>query len=96
LLSHEQQPADVSCRPLEIDIAAVRARQRAKEPDGRLIGVGLSIYREQAAHGISVYEGWGIPMVPGHEQANPPRSPTSTASTSPDERQGEACWRGAN
>src|ERR1700726_1395805 len=37
-----------------IDIAAVRARQRGKEPDGRLIGVGLSIYCEQAAHGTSV------------------------------------------
>jgi carbon-monoxide dehydrogenase large subunit len=52
-----------------IDIDAVRARQRKAEADGRLIGVGLSIYCEQAAHGTSVYAGWGIPMVPGHEQA---------------------------
>jgi len=52
-----------------IDVGAVRARQRKSEPDGRLIGVGLSIYCEQAAHGTSVYSGWGIPMVPGHEQA---------------------------
>jgi carbon-monoxide dehydrogenase large subunit len=52
-----------------IDIAGVRARQHQKEPDGRLIGVGLSVYCEQAAHGTSVYAGWGIPMVPGHEQA---------------------------
>ena len=52
-----------------IDIAGVRKRQRAGESDGRLIGVGLSIYCEQAAHGTSVYAGWGIPMVPGHEQA---------------------------
>jgi carbon-monoxide dehydrogenase large subunit len=52
-----------------IDIDAVRARQRKSEADGRLIGVGLSIYCEQAAHGTSVYAGWGIPMVPGHEQA---------------------------
>jgi carbon-monoxide dehydrogenase large subunit len=58
-----------------IDIPAVRARQRAKEPDGRLIGVGLSIYCEQAAHGTSVYAGWGIPMVPGHEQANARMTP---------------------
>ncbi|WP_296580708.1 xanthine dehydrogenase family protein molybdopterin-binding subunit [Xanthobacter sp.] len=48
---------------------AVRARQLAGEPDGRRIGLGLSIYCEQAAHGTSVYSGWGIPMVPGHEQA---------------------------
>ena len=48
---------------------AVRTRQLAGEPDGRHIGLGLSIYCEQAAHGTSVYSGWGIPMVPGHEQA---------------------------
>jgi carbon-monoxide dehydrogenase large subunit len=51
------------------DVAAVRARQRQGEPDGRLIGTGLAVYCEQAAHGTSVYAGWGIPMVPGHEQA---------------------------
>lgn len=53
-----------------IDVDAVRARQAAGEPDGRMIGVGFSIYCEQAAHGTSVYHGWGIPMVPGFEQAN--------------------------
>ncbi|KQP11220.1 carbon monoxide dehydrogenase [Methylobacterium sp. Leaf99] len=52
-----------------IDVDAVRKRQQAGEADGRRIGLGLSIYCEQAAHGTSVYSGWGIPMVPGHEQA---------------------------
>jgi carbon-monoxide dehydrogenase large subunit len=52
-----------------IDLPAVRARQRAGEADGRLLGVGFSIFCEQSAHGTSVYAGWGIPMVPGHEQA---------------------------
>src|SRR5919201_6408698 len=52
-----------------IDVAAIRARQSRGEPDGRRIGVGLAIYCEQAAHGTSVYAGWGIPMVPGYEQA---------------------------
>ncbi|XUM21590.1 xanthine dehydrogenase family protein molybdopterin-binding subunit [Bradyrhizobium oligotrophicum S58] len=52
-----------------IDVPAVRARQHRGELDGRLIGTGVSIYCEQAAHGTSVYAGWGIPMVPGHEQA---------------------------
>ena len=52
-----------------IDADAVRARQKAGEPDGRRIGLGLAIYCEQSAHGTSVYAGWGIPMVPGHEQA---------------------------
>jgi carbon-monoxide dehydrogenase large subunit len=52
-----------------IHLQAVRARQQTGEPDGRLVGVGLAIFCEQAAHGTSVYSGWGIPMVPGHEQA---------------------------
>ena len=53
-----------------IDLAAVRARQARGEPDGRLVGVGFAVYCEQAAHGTSVYAAWGIPMVPGHEQAS--------------------------
>jgi carbon-monoxide dehydrogenase large subunit len=52
-----------------IDLAGVRERQRRGEPDGRRIGVGMAVYCEQAAHGTSVYAGWGIPMVPGYEQA---------------------------
>jgi len=52
-----------------IKLGEVRARQRAGEPDGRRIGVGCAMYCEQAGHGTSVYSGWGIPMVPGHEQA---------------------------
>ena len=52
-----------------IGLAAVRERQKRGEADGRRIGVGLAMYAEQAAHGTSVYSGWGIPMVPGHEQA---------------------------
>ncbi len=52
-----------------IDVPAIRARQQQGEPDGRLLGVGTAVYCEQAAHGTSVYAGWGIPMVPGYEQA---------------------------
>ena len=51
-------------------MAAVRARQTEGEADGRLVGIGLSIFCEQGSHGTSVYSGWGIPMVPGHEQCN--------------------------
>jgi CO/xanthine dehydrogenase Mo-binding subunit len=51
-----------------IRLTEVRARQMAGEADGRRIGVGFAVYCEQAAHGTSVYFGWGIPMVPGHEQ----------------------------
>ena len=52
-----------------IGLDKVRERQKREEPDGRRIGVGFAMYCEQAAHGTSVYAGWGIPMVPGHEQA---------------------------
>ncbi len=56
-----------------IDIPKWRALQAAQNKlqnpeDGKYIGVGLAVYCEQAAHGTSVYFGWGIPMVPGHEQ----------------------------
>ena len=51
-----------------LDVPKWRARQRKGEADGRRIGVGVSVYCEQGAHGTSVYCGWGIPMVPGHEQ----------------------------
>ncbi len=63
-------------RALEtIGADAVRARQRQGEPDGRLIGLGLAVYCEQSAHGTSVYAGWGIPMVPGREQASARMTP---------------------
>ncbi|WP_323750586.1 xanthine dehydrogenase family protein molybdopterin-binding subunit [Marinobacter sp.] len=52
-----------------IDLKSIRKRQETPEEDGRLIGIGMSIFCEQSAHGTSVYAGWGIPMVPGHEQA---------------------------
>jgi carbon-monoxide dehydrogenase large subunit len=51
-----------------LDIAALRAQQ-ASETGPLRTGVGLSIFCEQGAHGTAVYHGWGIPMVPGHEQA---------------------------
>jgi len=48
----------------------VRTRQQRGEADGRLIGVGLSFFVEQGAHGTSVLAAWGRPIVPGYEQAN--------------------------
>ncbi len=63
-------------RALEaLDWNAWREKQKRGLPDGRRIGLGLSIYCEQAAHGTSVYYGWGIPMVPGHEQCQARMSP---------------------
>ncbi len=51
-----------------IDVRAARARQRAATGTPR-IGIGFAVFCEQGAHGTSVYQGWGIPMVPGFEQA---------------------------
>jgi carbon-monoxide dehydrogenase large subunit len=52
-----------------IDLLAVRKRQAEAAKTSVRIGVGFSIFCEQGAHGTSVYYGWGIPMVPGFEQA---------------------------
>ena len=48
-----------------IDVEAVRKRQAA----GETVGFGLATFCEQGAHGTSVYHAWGIPFVPGFEQA---------------------------
>src|SRR5215467_985734 len=52
-----------------IGLTALRERQARGEPDGRLLGVGVAMYSEQAGHGTSVYAPWGIPFVPGYEQS---------------------------
>jgi aerobic carbon-monoxide dehydrogenase large subunit len=52
-----------------IGVAEIRKRQQSKEPDGRLIGVGIAFFCEQGAHGTSVLASWGRPVVPGFEQA---------------------------
>jgi aerobic carbon-monoxide dehydrogenase large subunit len=52
-----------------IGLERVRLRQ-AQGGEEHPIGVGFAIFCEQGAHGTSVYYGWGIPMVPGHEQAS--------------------------
>ncbi|OIQ95788.1 caffeine dehydrogenase subunit alpha [mine drainage metagenome] len=62
-------PESVRRAVKSIDLVGVRARQRQGEADGRRIGFGLAVFCEQGAHGTSVYQGWGIPMVPGREPA---------------------------
>jgi aerobic carbon-monoxide dehydrogenase large subunit len=52
-----------------IGLGAIRERQ-THGGEARRIGVGFAVFCEQGAHGTSVYHGWGIPMVPGHEQAS--------------------------
>lgn len=53
----------------KLDCDKWRARQKAGEPDGRLIGIGFAAYCEQSAHGTSVFASWGLPMIPGYDQA---------------------------
>jgi carbon-monoxide dehydrogenase large subunit len=52
-----------------IGFDAVRTRKARGEPDGRLIGFGTATYTEQSAHGTSVFATWGLPVVPGFDQA---------------------------
>lgn len=52
-----------------LDISALRQRQIAGEPDGRLIGVGLACYTEQSAHGTAEWVARGLPVVFGYEPA---------------------------
>jgi carbon-monoxide dehydrogenase large subunit len=53
----------------ELNVTQWRARQRLGEPDGRRIGIGFATYCEQSAHGTSVFSAWGLPIIPGYDQA---------------------------
>jgi carbon-monoxide dehydrogenase large subunit len=53
----------------KVDLTGWRARQTRGEPDGRRIGVGFATYCEQSAHGTSVFSAWGLPIIPGYDQA---------------------------
>jgi carbon-monoxide dehydrogenase large subunit len=63
-------PASLKRAVEMIGFDAIRERQKTREPDGRLIGVGFATYTEQSAHGTSVFSAWGIPVVPGYDQAS--------------------------
>ena len=69
-------PASVAGARRMIGLEAVRARQSRPEPDGRLIGVGFSTFTEQTAHGTKVFGAWGLPLVPGYEQATVKLAPS--------------------
>jgi carbon-monoxide dehydrogenase large subunit len=49
----------------QVDLDRIAKRRAA----GECVGFGLAVFCEQGAHGTSVYHGWGIPFVPGFEQA---------------------------
>jgi len=72
-------PASLATAREMIGFDAVRERQKTREPDGRLIGVGFSTYTEQSAHGTKVFASWGTPLVPGYEQATIRLNPDGSA-----------------
>jgi carbon-monoxide dehydrogenase large subunit len=41
-----------------------------RDASGRYLGVGFATYTEQTAHGTKVFAAWGIPLVPGFDQAH--------------------------
>ena len=53
----------------KIDFDAWRERQKRGEADGRRIGIGFATYCEQSAHGVGVFAAWGLPMIPGYDNA---------------------------
>jgi carbon-monoxide dehydrogenase large subunit len=63
-------PAAMRTAAATIGLAGIRERQCKGESDGRLLGVGFSVFCEQGAMGTAVLAGWGRPVVPGYEQAS--------------------------
>jgi carbon-monoxide dehydrogenase large subunit len=53
----------------KLDLSTWRARQARGEDNGRRIGIGFATYCEQSAHGTSVFSAWGLPIIPGYDQA---------------------------
>ena len=52
-----------------IDFDRIRSEPR-RDSKGRYLGVGFAIYTEQSAHGTKVFAQWGLPLVPGFDQAH--------------------------
>jgi carbon-monoxide dehydrogenase large subunit len=41
----------------------------SRDAQGRYLGIGFATYTEQTAHGTKVFAAWGLPLVPGYDQA---------------------------
>jgi carbon-monoxide dehydrogenase large subunit len=52
-----------------VDLPALRRRQAAGEPDGRVVGVGFAFYTEQSGHGAAEWTKRKSRVVPGYESA---------------------------
>lgn len=62
-------PSSVDSALAAIDLADFRRRQAEARAQGRYLGLGLATFTEQSAHGTKVFAAWGLPLVPGYEQA---------------------------
>ena len=62
-------PGALSLAREKFDADKWLARQKIGEADGRKLGIGFASYCEQSAHGTSVFASWGLPLVPGYDQA---------------------------
>lgn len=61
-----------------IDADSFRERQRLAAAQGRYIGLGYAVFTEQSAHATKVFAAWGLPLVPGYEQATVKLAPSGT------------------
>jgi carbon-monoxide dehydrogenase large subunit len=61
-----------------IDLKGFRTRQKQALKEGKYLGIGFSSFTEQSAHGTKVFASWGLPLVPGYEQAMVKLTPSGT------------------
>jgi carbon-monoxide dehydrogenase large subunit len=61
-------PASLLTAKDMIGLAAHRAGP-PRDVQGRYLGIGFATYTEQTAHGTKVFAAWGLPLVPGYDQA---------------------------
>ncbi|GAB4297764.1 MAG: xanthine dehydrogenase family protein molybdopterin-binding subunit [Roseovarius sp.] len=62
-------PSSVEGALRRIGLGDFRRRQAEARRQGRYLGLGLATFTEQSAHGTKVFAAWGLPLVPGYEQA---------------------------
>jgi len=59
-----------------LDIPAFRARQAAARAEGRLLGLGLSVFNERTGYGTPAFAARGMGVVPGYEVVDIAMTPT--------------------
>ncbi len=58
------------------DIPGFRARQQAARADGRLLGLGVSVFNERTGYGTPAFAARGMGIVPGYEVVDIAMTPT--------------------